>query len=376
MIPGGHATNRRRRWAGLAFVCALATAAGAADAFAESAFLRPAKDSTLVEDPAGALANGSGEAIFAGRINSTSRSIRRALLAFDVAAAVPAGSTVTGARLWLNLSSTSAGPVAVRLHRVVADWGEGVSASGGGGGAPATPGDSTWLHRFYDDVFWAQPGGDFDPLSRGEAIVDQPGPYFWGSTPEMAADVQSWLDQPQSAFGWILLGDETRPQTVKRFDSREIPEEASQPLLEVVFVPPCTPDPAGPGYWQRQCADLGGGEPVPVRPPQGSAPEAADFGDRVVPCAQRFLSDLGLPDLIACDAVLSAPPRDCRARAERKLAVLLLNVCAGRLQTSCPVDAAEDGCSAATVGDLLLEISILMREGDCRRASGCGGSLD
>jgi len=353
----------------------LATAGGAADALAEFTLMQPAKDSTLVEDPSGALANGAGEAIFSGRINSTSRSIRRALLAFDVATAVPAGSTVTGARLWLNLSATSAGPVSIRLHRVLADWGEGASSSGSGGGAPAAPGDSTWIHRFYDDLFWSLPGGDFDPTPRGDAIVDQPGLYMWGSTPEMVADVQSWLDQPESAFGWILLGDETRPQTVKRFDSRETPEEANRPLLEVDFVPPCSPDPVGPGYWRRQCLGRAG-----AAPSRGSMPDSAGvepgFAEWVVPCANRLLADIGLPGIQVCGALLSPPPPTCDDRAAAKLVVLVLNVCAGRLQTSCPLESTEDGCSATTVGERLQEISFLIRGGNCRLASGCGGSLN
>lgn len=349
--------GRRIRVARIALACWLVTTALSANALAEFAFLRPEKDSTLLEDPSGALANGLGEAIFSGRINSTSRSIRRALLAFDVAAAVPPGSTVTGARLWLNLSTTSAGPVSIRLHRVQADWGEGASSSGGGGGAPSVPGDSTWVHRFYDDLFWSRPGGDFDPIPRGDAVVDQPGPYAWESTPEMVADLQSWLDHPETAFGWILLGDETRPQTVKRFDSRQAPEEPSRPLLEIDFVPPCSPNPAGPGYWRRQCIEPG-------------------FAEWLLPCANRVLADLGLPRLDACGALLASPPRTCADRAAAKLSVLVLNVCAGRLQTSCPVASVEGGCASTTVGDRLLEIAILIRNGECRRASGCGGGLD
>src|SRR6266545_5935335 len=151
---------------GFASVCVLAAAIGSAEAFAEFAVLRPAKDSTLIEDAAGSLANGSGPAIFSGRINSTTRSIRRALLAFPIAAAVPRGSTITGVTLHLNLSATSGGPATVGLHRILADWGEGASSSGGGGGAPSVQGDSTWIHRFYDVLFWSRPGGDFDPLPR------------------------------------------------------------------------------------------------------------------------------------------------------------------------------------------------------------------
>jgi hypothetical protein len=101
-----------------------------------------------------------------------------------------------------------------------------------------------------------------------------------------------------------------------------------------------------------------------------------DFADGILPCANQVLTDLGLSWVDACGALLSSPPSSCEDRAVAKLSVLVLNVCAGRLQTSCPVDPVEDECSATTVGDLLFEISILIGEGDCRRASGCGGSLD
>src|SRR5262245_13965861 len=90
----------------------------------EPFLLLSAKGRTLIESPSGTLANGSGPAFFAGRISAPSQSLRRALIAFDVASALPPGSTVRSARLSLTLSSTTAGPFTVRLHRVLAGWGE------------------------------------------------------------------------------------------------------------------------------------------------------------------------------------------------------------------------------------------------------------
>ena len=46
----------------------------------------------------------------------------------------------------------------------------------------------------------------------------------------MVADVQSWLDNPASNFGWLVLGDETAIATAKRFDTRE---SASPPVLTI-----------------------------------------------------------------------------------------------------------------------------------------------
>jgi hypothetical protein len=64
------------------------------------------------------------------------------------------------------------------------------------------------------------------------------GPYSWDSTPEMVADVQSWLDDPATNFGWILVGDESQIMTSKRFDSRENPLVQNRPLLRIVWSGP------------------------------------------------------------------------------------------------------------------------------------------
>ena len=336
--------------------CLAAVAGTARNIFADVAAIGPAQDATLFENALGSLASGSGPAILAGRINSSSGSIRRGLILFDVGAAVPPGSIVTAVRLHLTLTATSAGPVPVRLYRVSASWGEGSSSSSGGGGAPATGGDATWIHRFYDDVPWMNAGGDRDPLPHAEAIVDQPGSYSWGSTLEMEADVQSWLDDPAGNFGWMLGGDENRPQTVKRFESRESPDEIARPILEVAYAPPCRPDPLGPGSWRRAC-------------------EAAMPAD-VLACADRVLADLALPDVRPCDALLAEPPLSCAERAARRLSVLVLNLCSGRLQTTCPVAPDDEECVSRSVGDSLHEIAALLREGDCRRAAACAAGSD
>jgi hypothetical protein len=56
------------------------------------------------------------------------------------------------------------------------------------------------------------------------------------------ADVQQWLDQPASNFGWIIIGNESQSGTSKRFNSREF-EGSDAPGLEVVFTP--APPPVG-----------------------------------------------------------------------------------------------------------------------------------
>jgi hypothetical protein len=58
----------------------------------------------------------------------------------------------------------------------------------------------------------------------------------------MVADVQQWLDQPASNFGWIIIGNESQSGTSKRFNSREF-GGSDAPGLEVVFTP--APPPMG-----------------------------------------------------------------------------------------------------------------------------------
>ena len=199
--------------------------------------INPTKDNTLYEyDPAdGDLSNGAGFHFFAGE-NALSQ-IRRGVLAFDIAGNIPPGSTITAVSLSMSMSMTASGtPRTIELHKLLADWGEGTSHAGGGegGGAPATPNDATWRHRFYDTIFWTTQGGDFSVTVSASQSVGLAGQYTWSSAP-MVADVQSWLDNPASNFGWLVLGDESAAATAKRFDTRE---SASPPVLSIQYTAP------------------------------------------------------------------------------------------------------------------------------------------
>jgi hypothetical protein len=197
------------------------------------------RDNTLYAE-SGNESNGSGSHFFAG-VNGLTQ-VRRGLVRFDVAPTVPAGSTIVAVELTLHMSMTNGGPHSVRLHRVLADWGQGTSnaGSGEGAGTGATTNDATWTRRFYPSTSWATPGGDFDPTLSAATVVDQPGYYKW-TGPVLAADVQAMLDTPSSNFGWLLQNEnENDTATAKRFDSRENATAAFKPSLRVIFDLPCT----------------------------------------------------------------------------------------------------------------------------------------
>jgi hypothetical protein len=210
----------------------------AASADANEVFLGASRDNAIYAE-SGSESNGAGSYFHVGT-NGLSQ-LRRGLLRFDVAASVPAGSTILGVELTLHMSMTNSGTRFVRLHRALADWGEGTSnaGSGEGAGTGATTNDATWTRRFYPTVFWTTPGGDFSPTFSAEQAIDQAGTYVWSSA-GLVADVQSMLDAPAANFGWVLRNDnEVDSPTAKRFDSRQNSTISNRPQLRVVFAPPC-----------------------------------------------------------------------------------------------------------------------------------------
>jgi len=223
--------------ASAAFACLLLCLP--AKAPADTVVIEATRDNTLYEDPAGALSNGQGQYVFAGRVGGIGGGAkRRALLRFNLAGAIPAGSLIDSATLTLYMSKTPIGDKIVSVHRVTADWGEGASDDTleEGSGAPSQPGDATWRHTFFPGSFWAAQGGDFEAAASASTTVGLLlGFYTWSSTPQLVADVQMWLDTPASNFGWILIGDESTLATSKRFDSSEYADTTKRPKLTVEF---------------------------------------------------------------------------------------------------------------------------------------------
>ena len=142
----------------------------------------------------------------------------------------------------MNMFRTPSGTArTVELHVLLADWGEGTSHAPGeeGEGAPATTDDATWRHRFFDTISDDARRGFFrhgqrEPVRRRALETTS-----WSSA-QMVADVQSWLDNAASNFGWLVLGDESATATAKQFDTRE---STSPPVLTIEFTSGPTPTP-------------------------------------------------------------------------------------------------------------------------------------
>ncbi|WP_145391626.1 DNRLRE domain-containing protein [Stieleria neptunia] len=183
------------------------------------------------------VANGACQYFFTGMALEQSESLRRNLIAFDVAAGIPAGATVTVVTLKLNMSRTIVDEFDVNLHRVSTNWNQGTSdqigEEGGLNPVPPTANDATWIHGEFDAALWNTPGGNFESAASATTPADGVGSYS-SSTPQLVADVQSWLADPTSNFGWILIGDETTPST-KRLDSRGYSNADNRPEWKIDF---------------------------------------------------------------------------------------------------------------------------------------------
>jgi len=235
---------RPRYTRGASFILFAILAAEAHLASAEIVVITASRDNTLFEDPLGGLSSGAGPSIFAG--NNSTRNIRRALVYFDVAGIIPANASIDSVEVRLYVSNAPNDvPQVFSIHRILVDWGEGSSVSSGGGGAPATANDATWLHRFYPSSLWSNAGGDFDASTHAWATVGGVGEWSWADE-HLTADVRAWYDSPGDNFGWLVAGNESAASTVRRFESRETLNSDQRPRLIVHY---SLPVPIWPATW-------------------------------------------------------------------------------------------------------------------------------
>jgi len=197
--------------------------------------IKASRDNTMYSEGPGTLSNGRGDFIFAGTTDDGE--IRRAMIWFDLSA-LPANLVIDSAKLVLSISKSIAGDQETSLHRITSDWGEGNSDATGqeGKGANALPGDATWEHTFYDTANWTTPGGDFIESPTETAISANTGFTLFNSE-GLLADINSWIDDPESNYGWMIKVDENNVPSAKRFYSRNFSESAKRPVLTIYHQP-------------------------------------------------------------------------------------------------------------------------------------------
>lgn len=207
-----------------------------------------AVEDTTLFDSQPTISDGQGPDMYVGKTGSKGTPpLRRGLIEFDLSA-IPPGSTITGATLTLTmtLSGAKAGSAdPISIYEVLAPWGEGGSsaAAAGGLGAPAQTNDATWTTRYFGtSQVWTNAGGDFDPVASASRTVGQVASgssisYNWVAA-GLQGDVQEWVNNPASNFGWIVLGDETKDSSARRFATAENSTSTWRPKLTVLYTVP------------------------------------------------------------------------------------------------------------------------------------------
>ena len=184
--------------------------------------------------------------LVAGTNQQYSRS--RALFRFDLSA-LPAAAVISQVHVTLNVTrrpdpDQHGGPVDsdFSLYRLLEDWGEG--SGGEVTGSNAQTGNATWNERHFNSASWTVPGGlvgaDYANDPSATTSVGGVGSYVWGSSSELIADAQSWLDSPATNFGFILISQtEGTAGTGRRFAAREQPGGGiPAPQLELTYTVP------------------------------------------------------------------------------------------------------------------------------------------
>ena len=214
---------------------------------ADTLELNPVKDNTLYQSDFGVLSNGMGESLFIG----ANPAPRRAVLRFELDNQIPAQATIDSVFLSFFIVETTASPQTTTVHRLTADWGEGASdadenTGGGVNGANPQTGNATWFHRFFADQDWDLEGGDFESTESATGTAGATGETVTFEGEGLVADVEVWLNNPTSNFGWLIRGNELASNSLKQVGSRENSNESNRPLLTINFTP------AGGGMMQNQ----------------------------------------------------------------------------------------------------------------------------
>ena len=208
--------------------------------------LTPSADTTMIE-VAPTNSNGAQDFFNSGTTQNGTRN--RGLLRFNLSS-LPTNSVIRSAAFVVSVVKLPAEPPAAApfsLHRMLRNWGEGtnVASLNIGQGSPAKLGDATWTHAQFNTNAWAGPGGvpgaDFAAFESGSAFIYDTGgsPYTLGPTAELAADVQDWVQNHASNFGWMFLcDDEATRFTAKRFGARENSNPDARPQLVLNYLIP------------------------------------------------------------------------------------------------------------------------------------------
>jgi hypothetical protein len=205
-------------------VAALCSVVAATSGRADSILLAPVADAEINQFTPDANYP-FGSSIATGKLGVNSgNEVRRALIRFDPSGQIPPGAVITAVSVTVNVVRIPGTPAnsTFDLRRVLQSW---------------TETGVTWNSRS-NGLPWNSPGaegvGDAFASASSSVFVTGLNSYTFPFTPALLSDVQSWLNNPGTNFGWLLVSeDEVTSETARRFGAREDP--ANAPVLEIDY---------------------------------------------------------------------------------------------------------------------------------------------
>jgi hypothetical protein len=186
----------------------------ASAAQATTIILIPIADTSL-RNNSGDVTFGDSNPLLGGVSKEPFTVTNRILLKFDLSG-IPTNATVTGVSLATAIFRSNTGPADYDLNRLLVDWSE--EAATWGNRKASTP----W------NIGGGQSGIEYVATASVTAPIDD-GMF---SSAGMVSDVQLWLKNPGTNFGWIMSATGEPQGTGKQLGSRE---SSQPPILTVDY---------------------------------------------------------------------------------------------------------------------------------------------
>ncbi|HYG21957.1 MAG TPA: DNRLRE domain-containing protein [Verrucomicrobiae bacterium] len=184
--------------------------------FAGTKILNPIADTFLRDQFASVTNFGNVSPLLVGIAKEPYFIQNRTLLKFDFSE-IPTNATITGVTLAVVVTRSNTDPSNFDVNRMLVSWAEL---------------EATWIER-ESGVPWAsegcEPGTEYVSSPSVTAEID--GTLF--SSAGMIADVQMWVKDPGTNFGWIVIATGDQVATGKMIGSRE---SEFAPTLAVDFI--------------------------------------------------------------------------------------------------------------------------------------------
>jgi hypothetical protein len=211
------------------------------------------KDAAIFNNQSGNAVNGNygagGSELLQVGFASPTGIYARSLIQFDLSS-IPSNAVIESASLQFTTASSGTFTPEIRIQRLLQNWTEGTTsfctynASCNTQGVAITNGgsDVTWNERSYSSAntnLWTTAGGTFSSETSALSI-DVGNTVLQYASSGLKTDVQGWVNNGSTNFGWILRTDFiTNTSAMRRFRSREgaiaAGDASTAPKLVVVY---------------------------------------------------------------------------------------------------------------------------------------------